>query len=160
MLGMQLVLESWSFFATERRYLLFFQKKRQLCNMCCLSNGEFSQWVFRCSLYQGNRRETRLLGILSFVHSTVWKVLFGKVSHDLWNRYEPRRFTIYSITCLFYIECLREELESNLNLLTRSSFSLIMYSSSCSVPFSSESATYWLKKGKSGSTIHRKTLSN
>ncbi|THG02124.1 hypothetical protein TEA_020156 [Camellia sinensis var. sinensis] len=25
------------------------------------------------------RRETRLLGILSFVHSTVWKVLFGKV---------------------------------------------------------------------------------
>lgn len=31
---------------------------------------------------------------------------------------------------------------SNLNLLTRSSFSLIMYSSSCSVPFSSESATY------------------
>lgn len=28
---------------------------------------------------QGNRRETRLLGILSFVHSTVWKVLFGKV---------------------------------------------------------------------------------
>lgn len=50
----------------------------------CKSNGEFSQWVFRCSLYQGNRRETRLLGILSFVHSTVWKVLFGKVSHDLW----------------------------------------------------------------------------
>ena len=29
---------------------------------------------------QGNRRETRLLGILSFVHSTVWKVLFGKVN--------------------------------------------------------------------------------
>ncbi|XLR06457.1 hypothetical protein S83_034395 [Arachis hypogaea] len=27
-----------------------------------------------------NRRETRLLGILSFVHSTVWKVLFGKDS--------------------------------------------------------------------------------
>jgi len=34
------------------------------------------------SLFQGNRRETRLLGILSFVHSTVWKVLFGKVSGD------------------------------------------------------------------------------
>lgn len=30
-------------------------------------------------MLQGNRRETRLLGILSFVHSTVWKVLFGKV---------------------------------------------------------------------------------
>lgn len=29
---------------------------------------------------QGNRRETRLLGILSFVHSTIWKVLFGKVN--------------------------------------------------------------------------------
>lgn len=34
------------------------------------------------SLFQGNRRETRLLGILSFVHSTVWKVLFGKVRGD------------------------------------------------------------------------------
>ncbi|CAN1328257.1 Trafficking protein particle complex subunit 5 [Linum perenne] len=32
---------------------------------------------------QGNRRETRLLGILSFVHSTVWKVLFGKVADSL-----------------------------------------------------------------------------
>ncbi|XP_024023838.1 trafficking protein particle complex subunit 5 [Morus notabilis] len=31
----------------------------------------------------GNRRETRLLGILSFVHSTVWKVLFGKVADSL-----------------------------------------------------------------------------
>jgi hypothetical protein len=30
-------------------------------------------------LLQGNRREVRLLGILSFIHSTVWKVLFGKV---------------------------------------------------------------------------------
>ncbi|KAA3489942.1 trafficking protein particle complex subunit 5-like isoform X1 [Gossypium australe] len=32
---------------------------------------------------EGNRRETRLLGILSFVHSTVWKVLFGKVADSL-----------------------------------------------------------------------------
>ncbi|CAN1166651.1 Trafficking protein particle complex subunit 5 [Linum perenne] len=32
---------------------------------------------------RGNRRETRLLGILSFVHSTVWKVLFGKVADSL-----------------------------------------------------------------------------
>ncbi|XP_028111848.1 trafficking protein particle complex subunit 5-like isoform X2 [Camellia sinensis] len=32
-----------------------------------------------CHREKGNRRETRLLGILSFVHSTVWKVLFGKV---------------------------------------------------------------------------------
>ncbi|KOM39139.1 hypothetical protein LR48_Vigan03g252100 [Vigna angularis] len=31
-----------------------------------------------CHRDKGNRRETRLLGILSFVHSTVWKVLFGK----------------------------------------------------------------------------------
>nr|XP_007163508.1 hypothetical protein PHAVU_001G239800g [Phaseolus vulgaris]ESW35502.1 hypothetical protein PHAVU_001G239800g [Phaseolus vulgaris] len=35
------------------------------------------------SLGMGNRRETRLLGILSFVHSTVWKVLFGKVADSL-----------------------------------------------------------------------------
>ncbi|CAL5328094.1 unnamed protein product [Camellia sinensis] len=33
-----------------------------------------------CHREKGNRRETRLLGILSFVHSTVWKVLFGKNS--------------------------------------------------------------------------------
>ena len=33
--------------------------------------------------YDGNRRETRLLGILSFIHSTVWKVLFGKVADSL-----------------------------------------------------------------------------
>ncbi|KAH1226591.1 Trafficking protein particle complex subunit 5 [Glycine soja] len=32
-----------------------------------------------CHRDKGNRRETRLLGILSFVHSTVWKVLFGKI---------------------------------------------------------------------------------
>ncbi|KAF4347924.1 hypothetical protein G4B88_007834 [Cannabis sativa] len=32
---------------------------------------------------QGNRRDTRLLGILSFVHTTVWKVLFGKAADSL-----------------------------------------------------------------------------
>ncbi|CAI5482097.1 unnamed protein product [Closterium sp. Yama58-4] len=32
---------------------------------------------------KGNRRETRVLGILSFVHSTVWKALFGKVADSL-----------------------------------------------------------------------------
>ncbi|KAL8152471.1 hypothetical protein V2J09_010231, partial [Rumex salicifolius] len=36
-----------------------------------------------CHRERGNRRETRLLGILSFVHSTVWKVLFGKVADSL-----------------------------------------------------------------------------
>ncbi|WZZ39006.1 hypothetical protein YC2023_035265 [Brassica napus] len=36
-----------------------------------------------CNREKGNRRETRLLGILSFVHSTVWKVLFGKVADSL-----------------------------------------------------------------------------
>jgi len=35
-------------------------------------------------LFQGNKRETRLLGILSFIHSTVWKVLFGKVICYWW----------------------------------------------------------------------------
>ena len=35
-------------------------------------------------LFQGNKRETRLLGILSFIHSTVWKVLFGKVIFYWW----------------------------------------------------------------------------
>ena len=28
---------------------------------------------------QSNRRETRIIGILTFIHSTVWKALFGKV---------------------------------------------------------------------------------
>lgn len=32
---------------------------------------------------KSNRREPRLLGILSFVHSTVWKALFGKVADSL-----------------------------------------------------------------------------
>ncbi|CAM6123315.1 unnamed protein product [Calypogeia fissa] len=36
-----------------------------------------------CHREKGNRRETRLLGILSFVHSTVWKCLFGKVADSL-----------------------------------------------------------------------------
>ncbi|KAI0507438.1 hypothetical protein M5K25_012413 [Dendrobium thyrsiflorum] len=36
-----------------------------------------------CHREKGNRRETRLLGILSFVHTTVWKVLFGKVADSL-----------------------------------------------------------------------------
>ena len=36
-----------------------------------------------CSAWQGNRRETRLLGILNFVHTTVWKSLFGKVRDSL-----------------------------------------------------------------------------
>lgn len=38
-------------------------------------------------MLQGNRRETRLLGILSFVHSTVWKVLFGKVSNTCFHHH-------------------------------------------------------------------------
>ncbi|KAJ7525399.1 hypothetical protein O6H91_17G048800 [Diphasiastrum complanatum] len=36
-----------------------------------------------CYREKGNKRETRLLGILSFVHSTVWKSLFGKVADSL-----------------------------------------------------------------------------
>ncbi|VAH45405.1 hypothetical protein VPH35_028513 [Triticum aestivum] len=36
-----------------------------------------------CHREKGNRRETRLLGILSFIHSNVWKVLFGKVADSL-----------------------------------------------------------------------------
>ncbi|KAK8679542.1 hypothetical protein V6N13_144990 [Hibiscus sabdariffa] len=36
-----------------------------------------------CHRDKGNRRETRLLGILSFVHSSVWKVLFGKAADSL-----------------------------------------------------------------------------
>ncbi|CAK9231652.1 unnamed protein product [Sphagnum troendelagicum] len=36
-----------------------------------------------CHREKGNRRETRLLNILSFVHSTVWKSLFGKVADSL-----------------------------------------------------------------------------
>ncbi|KAL9683105.1 hypothetical protein QQ045_014920 [Rhodiola kirilowii] len=38
-----------------------------------------------CHREKGNRRETRLLGILSFVHSTVWKVLFGKIYQWIWS---------------------------------------------------------------------------
>ncbi|KAF3543505.1 hypothetical protein DY000_02001158 [Brassica cretica] len=60
-----------------------------LCNREKFSNAEFSDksllvvlWLL-FSLFQGNRRETRLLGVLSFVHSTVWKVLFGKVADSL-----------------------------------------------------------------------------
>uniref|UniRef100_A0A803QBF3 Trafficking protein particle complex subunit n=1 Tax=Cannabis sativa TaxID=3483 RepID=A0A803QBF3_CANSA len=36
-----------------------------------------------CHRDKGNRRDTRLLGILSFVHTTVWKVLFGKAADSL-----------------------------------------------------------------------------
>ncbi|ONK80052.1 uncharacterized protein A4U43_C01F13280, partial [Asparagus officinalis] len=36
-----------------------------------------------CHREKGNRRETRLLGILSFIHSTVWRVLFGKIADSL-----------------------------------------------------------------------------
>ncbi|KAG0557231.1 hypothetical protein M758_11G107300 [Ceratodon purpureus] len=36
-----------------------------------------------CHREKANRRETRVLGILSFVHSTVWKSLFGKVADSL-----------------------------------------------------------------------------
>nr|XP_024356447.1 trafficking protein particle complex subunit 5-like isoform X2 [Physcomitrium patens] len=36
-----------------------------------------------CHRDKANRRETRVLGILSFVHSTVWKSLFGKVADSL-----------------------------------------------------------------------------
>ncbi|XP_019096031.1 PREDICTED: trafficking protein particle complex subunit 5-like isoform X2 [Camelina sativa] len=69
MLGMQLDLEFWSSFATGRRAV------RSSMSFCLIG--------YIVSLFQGNRRETRLLGILSFVHSTVWKVLFGKVADSL-----------------------------------------------------------------------------
>eukprot|EP00245_Coleochaete_scutata_P011899 TRINITY_DN4503_c2_g1_i1.p2 TRINITY_DN4503_c2_g1~~TRINITY_DN4503_c2_g1_i1.p2 ORF type:complete len:196 (+),score=36.19 TRINITY_DN4503_c2_g1_i1:249-836(+) len=36
-----------------------------------------------CHREKGNKRETRLLGILSFVHSVAWKALFGKVADSL-----------------------------------------------------------------------------
>lgn len=36
-----------------------------------------------CHREKGNKREVRLLGILSFVHSTLWKSLFGKVADSL-----------------------------------------------------------------------------
>ncbi|EFJ34484.1 hypothetical protein SELMODRAFT_266777 [Selaginella moellendorffii] len=36
-----------------------------------------------CHREKGNKREIRLLGILSFVHTTVWKSLFGKVADSL-----------------------------------------------------------------------------
>lgn len=32
---------------------------------------------------QGGRRETRLLGVLSFIHTTVWRCLFGKPAESL-----------------------------------------------------------------------------
>ncbi|KAK2976653.1 hypothetical protein RJ640_009442, partial [Escallonia rubra] len=51
-----------------------------------------------CHREKGNRRETRLLGILSFVHSTVWKVLFGKVSIS-------RVLPLFSPVCALEIGC-------------------------------------------------------
>eukprot|EP00243_Klebsormidium_subtile_P003051 TRINITY_DN16191_c0_g1_i1.p1 TRINITY_DN16191_c0_g1~~TRINITY_DN16191_c0_g1_i1.p1 ORF type:complete len:196 (+),score=26.48 TRINITY_DN16191_c0_g1_i1:248-835(+) len=36
-----------------------------------------------CHREKANRRETRLLGILTFIHSTVWKALFGKQADSL-----------------------------------------------------------------------------
>ncbi|GLT70444.1 hypothetical protein SLA2020_425250 [Shorea laevis] len=42
------------------------------------------------SKQEGNRRETHLLGILSFIHNTVWKVLFGKV------HFNPKRYGTFN----------------------------------------------------------------
>lgn len=36
-----------------------------------------------CYREKASRRETRLLGILSFIHTTVWKCLFGKAAESL-----------------------------------------------------------------------------
>lgn len=36
-----------------------------------------------CHREKGNRRETKLIGILSFVHTTVWRALFGKAADSL-----------------------------------------------------------------------------
>mmetsp|Transcript_10552 Transcript_10552/g.17259 ORF Transcript_10552/g.17259 Transcript_10552/m.17259 type:complete len:192 (+) Transcript_10552:34-609(+) len=36
-----------------------------------------------CTREKGNRRETKLIGILSFISNTVWKVLFGKAADSL-----------------------------------------------------------------------------
>lgn len=36
-----------------------------------------------CIREKGRRRETRILGILGFLHTTVWKSLFGKVADAL-----------------------------------------------------------------------------
>lgn len=55
-------------------------------------------------MLQGNRRETRLLGILSFVHSTVWKVLFGKVNFFYFLLSYP--FLLKHLSNLFdYTDC-------------------------------------------------------
>mmetsp|Transcript_17200 Transcript_17200/g.32848 ORF Transcript_17200/g.32848 Transcript_17200/m.32848 type:complete len:191 (+) Transcript_17200:240-812(+) len=36
-----------------------------------------------CYREKGGRRETRLLGVLSFIHTTVWRCLFGKPAESL-----------------------------------------------------------------------------
>ena len=44
---------------------------------------------------QGNRRETRLLGILNFVNTTVWRSLFGKVRFILVNKHKMGDTSVY-----------------------------------------------------------------
>jgi len=63
--------------------------------ICFFARG-YLDWCSNIILkLQGNRRETRLLGILSFVHSTVWKVLFGKVSSFI-------KICFYALSPLIY----------------------------------------------------------
>ncbi|XP_038874608.1 trafficking protein particle complex subunit 5 isoform X3 [Benincasa hispida] len=77
MQAMPSVLGYWNFFVIERRASVW-------ASVDCLqwkSGKLLATSITRGSF--GNRRETRLLGILSFVHSTIWKVLFGKVADSL-----------------------------------------------------------------------------
>lgn len=77
---------------------------KMMSETCCLNDWKSQRFLF-FPIFQGNRRETRLLGILSFVHSTVWKVLFGKVSEwwffKLTSCYRIDSFYGHAIGCWF-----------------------------------------------------------
>lgn len=57
-----------------------------------------------CYREKSSKRETKFIGILSFIHTNVWKVLFGKTADSLEKSTEQEDECISIILVLVYYQ--------------------------------------------------------
>ena len=53
-----------------------------------------------CFREKGSKRDVRLLDILKFVHSTLWKYLFGRQARDLEQSNTVRHHALFLAVCM------------------------------------------------------------
>lgn len=72
-----------------------------------------------CFRERSSKRETKLLGILSFVYSTVWKVLFGKQADSLEKSTEQDDECILSCPLIYTLSQEQDMISDNAILVNK-----------------------------------------